>query len=153
MDEFPAASRRFGMALSCEETSVLSVKTVWQINKYTRCKRASERRVRTHTQAGPEQLRHTPGSGPVSGPPGPDAAGGPPSGSWTDCWCPGGGGEKREKLGLLQERRKLLQSKCDGIHFTTRDCDKAQPELLLLLAVIHVHIIRVKGAKRLFGYF
>lgn len=31
----------------------------------------------------------------------------------------GGGDEKREKLGLLQERGKLLQSESDGIQFKT----------------------------------
>lgn len=109
MDKFPAASRRFWMALNCEEKRVPSV----TVKLFTRCKRASERRVQTRRPAGPGQLHRTPGSGPVSWPPGPDAAGGPPSESWTDCWCPEGeeGGTQREgETGVITGKR-LLQNK------------------------------------------
>lgn len=63
------------------------------INKQTSCKRtkcrpASGRPVQTRTPAAPAQLPRTRCSGPAYGQPDPNGAAGPPSVSWTDCWCP-----------------------------------------------------------------
>lgn len=55
----------------------------------TRYRRASGPPSRTHTPAGPARPRRIPDSGPAFAQHGPNAAGAPPSESWTNCWCPG----------------------------------------------------------------
>lgn len=66
--------------------------------KRTKCRPASGRPVQTRTPAAPAQLPRTRCSGPAYGQPDPNGAAGPPSVSWTDCWCPETGSMKKKQI-------------------------------------------------------
>lgn len=65
-----------------------TIKFIAKFQKPTKCRPASVQPAQTHTPAAPVQLLRIQCSGPVCEQPDPDGAAGPPSESWTDCWCP-----------------------------------------------------------------